>query len=167
MGRRIPITALLAAALLMGGSLVGGLPAVGAEATGQTYPFKAGEACAFPLTVTTSGELKGPDGRLDPSGFRELTAGRGRTLRFVNTESGADLDVAASGSVSQITSTAASTYQQTLTGHNVLILFPTDVPAGPSTTLYIGKVTYSVDRDGVFTVTQRSGSATDICALLS
>ncbi len=75
--------------------------------------------------MTTSGELKGPSGRLSASGSRELTAGRGRTLRFVNTASGADFEVAA------------------LTGHNVLILFPTDVPAGPSTTLYVGQVVIS------------------------
>jgi len=29
-------------------------------------------------------------------------------------------------------------------GHNVLILFPSDVPAGPSTTLYVGRVVFTV-----------------------
>ena len=164
MSRRTALQALLGAALVVGGSLLGVPPALADDAT---YAFDAGEACTFPLTVTASGELKGPSGRLSASGSRELTAGRGRTLRFANTASGADLEVAASGSVSRITSTSASTYDQTLSGHNVLILYPTDVPAGPSTTLYIGKVTFHVDRDGVFTVTQKSGSATDICALLS
>ena len=53
------------------------------------------------------------------------------------------------------------------TGHNVLILFPTDVPAGPSTTLYVGRVVFTVDSDGVFAVTDTNGTSTDICVALS
>jgi hypothetical protein len=48
----------------------------------------------------------------------------------------------------------------------VLILFPTDVPAGPSTTLYVGRVVFTVVGD-VFTLRSTSGTATDICAALS
>ena len=55
----------------------------------------------------------------------------------------------------------------TVTGHNVLILFPSDVPAGPSTTLYVGRVVYTIGTDGVFTLVSTSGTATDICAALS
>jgi hypothetical protein len=54
-----------------------------------------------------------------------------------------------------------------ITGHNVLILFPTDVPAGPSTTLYVGRVVFTIDSSGVFTVQEVSGTATDICAAVS
>ena len=55
----------------------------------------------------------------------------------------------------------------TLTGNNVLIMFPSDVPAGPSTTLYVGRVVYTVDAGGVFTLVSTSGRATDLCAALS
>ena len=55
----------------------------------------------------------------------------------------------------------------TATGHNVLILFPSDVPAGPSTTLYVGRVVYTIGTDGVFTLVSTRGTATDICAALS
>jgi hypothetical protein len=55
----------------------------------------------------------------------------------------------------------------TVTGHNVLILFPTDVPAGPSTTLYVGRVVCTIGVDQVFTLKSTSGKATDICAALS
>ena len=55
----------------------------------------------------------------------------------------------------------------TLSGHNVLFLFPTDVPAGPSTTLYVGRVVFTVDVNGVFTLVSTAGTATDICAALS
>ena len=55
----------------------------------------------------------------------------------------------------------------TLTGHNVLILFPSDVPAGPSTTLYVGRVVFTVDVNGIFTLVSTSGTSTDLCAALS
>jgi hypothetical protein len=53
------------------------------------------------------------------------------------------------------------------TGHNVLVLFPTDIPAGPSTTLTVGQTVFKVDATGVFTVLKVSGKSTDICAALS
>ena len=59
-----------------------------------------------------------------------------------------------------------STY--TTMGHLVLILFPNDVPAGPSTTLYVGRVVFDVDNiTGVFTLRDARGRATDLCAALS
>jgi hypothetical protein len=53
------------------------------------------------------------------------------------------------------------------TGHNVLILFPTDVPAGPSTTLYAGRVVFMIDKSGIFALESTRGMSTDICAALS
>ena len=56
----------------------------------------------------------------------------------------------------------------TATGHFVLILFPTDVPAGPSTTYYVGRVVVTIDNlTGVFTLQETRGTATDLCAALS
>lgn len=52
------------------------------------------------------------------------------------------------------------------TGHNVLIFFPSDVPAGPSTTLYVGQVVFTVDAQGTFTFVRSSGSTIDVCAAL-
>ena len=53
-------------------------------------------------------------------------------------------------------------------GHLVLIMFPSDVPAGPSTTLYVGRVVFDVDNaTGVFTLREARGNATDLCAALS
>jgi len=52
-------------------------------------------------------------------------------------------------------------------GHNVLILFPTDEPAGPSTTLVVGRAVIAVDANQNFTVQQISGTTTDICAALA
>ena len=56
----------------------------------------------------------------------------------------------------------------TATGHNGLVLFPSDVPAGPSTTQYIGRIVYHVDpMTGVFTLLQESNNQRDVCAELS
>jgi hypothetical protein len=53
-----------------------------------------------------------------------------------------------------------------LTGHWVLILFPTDIPAGPSTTLHVGRVVYNDDA-GLFTVLEVRGRTTDLCTILA
>ncbi len=56
----------------------------------------------------------------------------------------------------------------TTMGHLILFLFPTDVPAGPSTTLYVGRVVFTFDFATGFTVVKSSnGTATDLCAALS
>ena len=47
------------------------------------------------------------------------------------------------------------------------ILFPTDFPPGPSTTLTVGLTVFTVDASGVFRVLQASGNSTDLCAALS
>ena len=56
-----------------------------------------------------------------------------------------------------------------LAGWNVLFLFPTDEPAGPSTTLHVGVVVYDDDGAGNFTVDQHltRSRTTDICAAVS
>ena len=53
-------------------------------------------------------------------------------------------------------------------GSNGLVLFPTDIPAGPSTSHYEGKIEYTVDTTtGVFTLTSVNASKRDICAELT
>ena len=56
-----------------------------------------------------------------------------------------------------------------LTGWNVLFLFPTDVPAGPSTTLHVGRLVDEDDGLANFVVDERRthSRTTDICAALS
>ena len=47
-------------------------------------------------------------------------------------------------------------------------MFPTDVPPGPSTTLYVGQVVFTFDNEtGFTTVQENEGTATDLCAALS
>jgi hypothetical protein len=100
---------------------------------------------------------------------RTLEAGKGFALTFTNLEAPPQriVELPSNGSVTRTTINDDGTTTFTTTGHNVLILFPTDVPPGPSTTLYVGRVVFTVDADGIFTVQSTSGKSTDICALLA
>jgi len=107
-------------------------------------------------------EFKDKNGNI----VRSLTAGKGNTLTFTNLVTGEKLVVRSNGSVTHV-ALGADFDTWSITGHNVLILFPTDVPAGPMTTLYVGRVVFTVDKTtGVFTLQSTSGHATDICASL-
>ena len=98
---------------------------------------------------------------------RTLTAGKGSTLSFTNLGTGDKLSLKPNGSVEHVAFNPDGSQTWVTTGHNVLILFPTDVPAGPSTTQYVGRVVFTVDTSGVFTLQSTSGTSTDICAALS
>jgi hypothetical protein len=53
-----------------------------------------------------------------------------------------------------------------VSGVNLLTLFPTDFPPGPSSTLHQGHVEITIDENGDWTVEKVSGRTTDICAAL-
>lgn len=102
------------------------------------------------------------------------TAGKGVLLTYTNYGSdpdhpvaGKSISIKTGGSVNstQINPDGSSTV--TATGHNGLILFPTDIPAGPTATQYVGRIVYTVSTGGVFTLLTTSGQATDICKVLS
>jgi hypothetical protein len=129
-----------------------------------------GQACAgFDLRVEIWNnpnrvfkEFKDKNGNV----VRMLTAGKGNTLAFTNLLTNKKLWLKPNGAVEHITLNPDGSQTWTVTAHNVLILFPTDVPAGPSTTLYVGRVVFTVDTSGVFTLQSVSGKSTDICAAL-
>ena len=128
------------------------------------FVLPAGQACAgFDLSLV---------GTADKRAIKELDngvlieAGNGFDLTFTNLSNDNSITLLSNGSVTRTTINGdVSTVEST--GHNVLILFETDVPAGPSTTLYTGRLVYTVDAGGVFTVQSTSGQTTDICALLA
>jgi hypothetical protein len=131
--------------------------------------FPAGVACDFELAV----DFAGGDKRIertfvDANGnpVRILSAGVGSQLTFTNLSNDVTTALRANGAVMHTVLNTGGSRTVTLTGHNVLILFPSDVPAGPSTTLYVGRVVYT-DVGGVFTLQSTSGRETDICAALS
>ncbi len=132
--------------------------------------FPAGLACAdFDLQVDASGGTLKQHDIADRSGevVRVILAGTGPALTLTNLTSGATYSTPSNGSVTHIAVNPDGTQTYRMTGHNILILFPTDVPPGPSTTLYVGQVGFTVDANAVFTVTSMAGRSVDICTALS
>jgi hypothetical protein len=130
----------------------------------------AGTACTFGLAVDgVGGDHRVNRTFVDANGntVRMLSAGVGFQLTFTNLSNHATTALPANGAVMKTVFNPDGSQTVTATGHNVLILFPSDVPAGPSTTLYVGRVVYTVDANGVFTLVSTRGKATDICAALT
>ena len=78
----------------------------------------------------------------------------------------AALSLRSNGSEQRIFPRPNDSYLIELLGNTVIILFPTDNPAGPSTTLVSGRVVFTIDNAGVFTLLTIDGHTTDICAAL-
>jgi hypothetical protein len=121
-------------------------------------------------------EIKATGGKLHTKTFvdengkpvRLITAGKGFLLTYTNLDTGQSIQIATGGSVSSTQIHPDGDQTVTLTGHNGLVLFPNDVPAGPSTTQYIGKTVYEIDfTTGVFTLIRESPNQRDVCAELS
>jgi hypothetical protein len=129
----------------------------------------AGLACAFTLRVEGTGSKQITRTFTDENGnpVRLLSAGKGYSLTFTNLDGDESIAFRSNGSVSKTTINADGSSTVQATGHNVVIFFPTDVPAGPSTTLYEGRLIYTVSAGGVFTLQSSSGPTTDICELLT
>jgi len=143
--------------------------ALAADPPDTVIELPAGLACDFDLRIEIRGGEQVFREFTDHNGnvVRTLSAGRGFALSFTNLASGATYSLKANGAVTHTRFNEDGSSTVVLTGHHVLILFPTDVPAGPSTTLHVGRVVYTVDQDGIFTVQKVSGKTTDICARLS
>jgi hypothetical protein len=131
--------------------------------------FPAGIACPdFALQVSWSGGNVHTKEFVDRNGnlVRIITAGKGFLLTYTNLDTGDSVTIRTDGSVSKTTVNPDGTLTVSATGHNGLIMFPTDIPAGPTTTHYIGRIVYTIDQSGVFTLVSTSGSQRDICAEL-
>jgi hypothetical protein len=140
-----------------------------ADSDVTVWSFPAGVACDFPLDMYISGGDHRPSKEwTDENGnmVRLISAGKGAAITFVNTDSGTNLSTKANGAVIQNTYNADGSYTARNEGHNILIMYPTDNPPGPSTTLYVGQVVFTVDTAFNFTLVSSSGKTTDICAAL-
>lgn len=151
--------------------LSAGVPSI-AAADPFVLDLPAGQACpSFDLRVeVTPSPRRVYQDFYDKNGnlVRALTAGKGDALSFTNLATQATLSLRPNGAVTRVVPNSDGLQTWTSTGHIVLILFPTDVPAGPSTTLYVGRIVFTVDpSSGVFTLQSTSGKSVDICAALS
>lgn len=134
-----------------------------------TFTYPADTACTFELFIEGwDGNKRNIKEFKDGNNVvRTLSAGTGSALRFTNTATKKTISTKSNGAVTDTRYNLDGSFTQTGTGHIVLILWPTDVPAGPSTTLYVGQVVISSDPSFKFTVEKESGNKTDICAALS
>ncbi|MFF2485755.1 hypothetical protein ACFVSU_05105 [Microbacterium sp. NPDC058062] len=148
-----------------------GIVAIPSPASAADFEFTlpAGQACAFELKVNgTGGSLIDREFTNPKTGaVRTLSAGRGSDLTFTNVSTGATFSLKGNGSVFSTTVDVDGAATIRGTGHNVIIMFPTDHPAGPSTTLYVGRVAFESDDQSNFTILSSSGRTTDICAEVS
>jgi hypothetical protein len=141
-----------------------------ASAADFSLDFDAGQACpGFALHVEGTLGNNHTQTFVDKNGnpVRTITAGTGSALTFTNVSTGASLTLPSNGSVQMTVLHADGTRTTTDTGNTVLILFPTDVPSGPSTTLIVGRTVFDVDAQGDFTVRTITGRTQDICAALA
>jgi hypothetical protein len=135
----------------------------------QEFNLPAGEACDFALRVSQNGGNLHRKVFSDENGdpVRIIQAGKGFLLTYTNLDTGNSVTIRTDGSVSKTTFNPDGTQTVSATGHNGLILFPSDVPAGPTTTHYIGRIVYTIDQNGVFTLVRTSNNQRDICAELA
>jgi hypothetical protein len=133
--------------------------------------FDAGVACqGFAVQLDAGDDTRSYHEFTDANGnvVRFILAGTGSTVTLTNLSTLKALSLRGNGSVWSVVNHPDGTQTFTTMGHLVLILFPTDIPAGPSTTLYVGRVVFDVDpATGVFTFKGNDGTATDLCAALS
>jgi hypothetical protein len=143
-----------------------------AVAADFTVDFPAGIACeSFDLRLEGDLNLRRPALKefYDRNGnlVRILSPGKGTAVTFTNLATTATLELAGNGAVQVTIPNADGSQTWAVMGHNVIIWFPTDVPAGPSTMLYVGRVVFTVDASGFWTLNSTSGNSMDICAALS
>jgi hypothetical protein len=143
-----------------------------AEAAPEDYDIflPAGVGCeGFGLGIDVSGgnriirEFTDNEGNV----VRILETGKGSDLTFTNDATGSSIVLRSNGSVSDTTFNSDGTRTVVNLGHNVVIFFPSDVPAGPSTKQYVGRLVYTVDSAETFELQGFSGGTTDICERLS
>lgn len=144
-------------------------PATAADPPDFVLTFPDGMACnGFDLQIEGWFGKQHVKEFIDKNGIvRILSAGTGSTLRYTNLATGETFSSKSNGAVTRVTYNPDGSSMNELMGHNVLILFPTDFPPGPSTTLYTGRVVYTNDADFNSTVLQESGQKIDICATVS
>ncbi|HSI56182.1 MAG TPA: hypothetical protein VLA16_01415 [Ideonella sp.] len=133
--------------------------------------FPAGIACSnFGLRLEVwegqgrTKELKDRNGKL-----RSLHIGHGGSFRYTNMLTDKQASSQSHGTL-QLTTTYEVDGSQKISflGSVLLIWFPTDIPAGPSTTFFDrGLLVYTLSPDGVGTMVRSKGESTDICAALS
>lgn len=148
-----------------------GIPSIAADdPPDRTDTFQKGLACpSFDLQIEQWFGKRHNTAFTDKKGIvRTISAGTGSALKYTNLSTSGTFSSKSNGAVARTTVKLDGSSILEFTGHNVVILFPTDIPAGPSTTLYDGgRVVIAIDVNGNFTLQEESGKKLDICAILT
>ena len=161
--RRLASAAVLASATM----IVTAQPAMA-----QPIVLPAGEACeGFDVALEgTEGNQKTHKLRNKNGNPVTLVTGTSGSVVFTNISTGKTFTLRSRGTA--IRTTPITTTPETddfnvqVSGHFVLILFPSDVPKGPSSTLFEGRVDWT-DTGSTDTLLDARGKQTDICAELA
>jgi hypothetical protein len=95
-------------------------------------------------------------------------AGKSGAVIYTNLDTGESVSFPSRGTALRITEMSDGTQLLEFSGNVGLVLFPTDVPAGPSTTQINGRLVMSFDPETGFTVVlKQEGNQIDVCAALS
>jgi hypothetical protein len=158
---RTATATVFATAILLGGT------ASTASAAEHDLTFGAGVACAFPLAL--DGGALPPERKTftDPNGNPiVLLAGKSGAVTYTNLATGNSLTFPSRGTALQITTQPGGTQLFEFSGNVGILLFPTDNPAGPSTTQINGRLVLKQEGT-VTTVLKQEGNQIDVCAALS
>jgi hypothetical protein len=166
--RRRGITSVAGVALLWT------LPTWTVHAADQTISLPEGVACPdFPLRIEiTNNPNRVVKEFMDRNGnvVRIIEAGKANDFLLTNVETGKTIFFKGRGSAAKTTVNADGTTTVENNGHTGVVLFPSDVPLPggtvPSTTLYVGRVVYTIEANGVYTLQSAAGRTVDICAEL-
>ena len=133
-----------------------------------SVPFDAGVACSFPLAIEGSGARLSTKEYTDKNGLLNIfVSGAGYAFRYTNVANGKSTTTPSQGASQHVVVYPDGSQTITSNGAVLLIMFPTDIPAGPTTNYYNGHTALSLSAQGVGILTAQHGKNIDICAKLS
>ncbi|MHA7223743.1 hypothetical protein ACX80S_15715 [Arthrobacter sp. RHLT1-20] len=136
----------------------------------QHFNLPAGLACpGFDLLVDLTNSRTSTKTFTTKDGVkvRSIEAGKGYIRTYTNMATGKKIIFPSKFFSADTTFDQNGLGTVTSTGHFGLIMFPTDVPAGPSTTEYVGRVVYTATPNNDFTILSVRAKAIDVCAKLA
>ena len=131
--------------------------------------YAAGELCEFAVRTESGGGVFVERDSIDKDGNAVFTLrGVHNTFEITNLENGRTFTLQGKGFSYKAITTPDGTVTIYGSGHILYQLFPTDVPAGPSWFLFLGRVVITEVGDPVVaTVQETNGRTIDLCALVS
>ena len=131
--------------------------------------YAAGELCEFAVRTESGGGVFVEKESVDKDGNAVLTQhGVLNTFEITNLETGKTFTLQGKGFSLKAITAPNGTVTIYGSGHILYQLFPTDVPAGPSWLLFIGRVVITEAGDPVVgTVEETNGRTIDLCARVS